>query len=418
MGVPLHVPDPESSSRVARRRRAWLVALVLSPASAVAAVDTGVSLELLARTAGGDRAATGLVVNDGGVLRSGDGVQIHLRARKRAYVYVIAYGSSQRAALVFPYSGKAEEARLGEGDTRVLPGGDRYLPLDDVEGRESLFMIVSETPVTDIDALLRRMEKQQDNLIAVADVVREAYPESTRLSFRHVGKAPLVGVDVAGLPRIGGTSARGFDLGGRQFASEATAAPEKETAVVGPRLGDISPSTSPRLDSPTREPATKTDTVTRAEPTAEVAAAAESTRARDGEAGVVPPAEDAQARARDADTGEVSDARRRARERAGVDSTWFDSIVSSLPPGPSEGKDGAHRSGSGLGVLSAVGDRIRTLERQSPHMERRLEQLERPMPDGPEEDTPATSDEPEHSSRLGVDERVSIGPSVLPASTQ
>ncbi|MDX1433696.1 MAG: DUF4384 domain-containing protein, partial [Gammaproteobacteria bacterium] len=254
---PLRVLAIETLPRLARRTpgaapgrtiaRAIVCACALALASplARAAADAGVSLDVFARTAGSESAGS-LAVRDGGVLRSGDGIQLHLRARRDAYVYVIAYGSSNSAALVFPYSGKAEDARVRAGSERIIPRNDLYLSLDDVQGRESLFTIVTDAPVDDISGLMARMEAKGDDLIAVAEVVRAAHPASTRLTFKHLGEAPLVGVDLAALPRSEAATApasagkSGFDLGTRRFASETPTPAEDGAAVFGPDLAALS----------------------------------------------------------------------------------------------------------------------------------------------------------------------------------
>ena len=431
------------------RACAGALAIALSPALAGAAVETGVSLEVIARTAGTD-AANDFSVRDGGVLRTGDGVRLHLRARRDAYVYVIAYGSSHTAALVFPYSARAEDARVRAGSERIIPRSDRFLPLDDVEGRESLFTIVSDEPIEDIDALMARMEAQGEDLIGVTEVVRRAHPDSARLTFKHLGKAPLVGVDLAGVPRSGGgldapldKPAAELSLGGRRFASESLPTDDASRVVgadLGAGAGDtggtsyVSPgqygrtsSSAPVGDAAAAQQRAEPSTAASAEREAESAVAAADTRGDvPGDAAVAasvaaaPRADDAarggEPEAAQPEDRRVAAARERARSRAGIGSVEFQSILSGLPPAQ-PGGDGS--PGPGLpevGVLSAVGERIRALERRDPSIEQRFQQLERQVPDAPRVDPRQPSEEPDEQSFTGGNEQVSISDPTLPQS--
>ena len=84
---------------------ALTAAIGLAAGDAGAAVDLAakVNVELVARPGSASGSAQDFSVRDGGVLRSGDGVQLRLRSETDAYVYIIAYGSSNTAVLLHPF---------------------------------------------------------------------------------------------------------------------------------------------------------------------------------------------------------------------------------------------------------------------------------------------------------------------------
>ncbi len=142
-----------------------------------------------------------MVIDDGGVLRSGDGLQLRLRASADAYVYVVAYGASGRIQLLRPFSGESREARLLGGVQEIFPAEDVFLPLDGVTGRETLFLMVSQEPVRNLRSLLRRAQDASGVEGAYAELLA-ARPETLRMDIRHIDRAPLIGLEFAGAAKV------------------------------------------------------------------------------------------------------------------------------------------------------------------------------------------------------------------------
>ncbi|RKZ38064.1 MAG: hypothetical protein DRQ37_00215 [Gammaproteobacteria bacterium] len=168
--------------------------LVLSPPTVVSAADP-LEMQVFAQVTRASGEKVEITVEDGGVLRSGDGVQVRVRTTQDAYVYVIALGSSGRAVLLYPLSGRSGESRVSAGEERVVPGAGIYVPLDGQAGREALFGIASTTPINDIDSLVRRVEGQSGEPTVVTQMLRGRYRDVSALVFRHIGQGPLRGVD-------------------------------------------------------------------------------------------------------------------------------------------------------------------------------------------------------------------------------
>jgi len=275
------------------------------------------------------------MVRDGGVLRSGDGVQLRLQADADAFVYVIAYGSSGSALLLRPFSEKPGDALIRQGQADVIPESGVFLPLDDREGREALFTIVSGSPLKDIADLLPRLEAAGGDLKAATDTIRAAYPQARRLSFKHIGARPLVGV-AATTPRASPSQSSPGSAAGAWSVSS------------GQGFG--------AAEAPTAEPAPAATGSAGEGAAATAAAAAASTR--DGQP---EPAASAEPRSGDAD--EVSPALRKAREAAGIDEGQFRGILAALPGSDQvEVPESFRKPSAEQGVLSAEGSRIRALD--------------------------------------------------------
>lgn len=293
----------------------------------------------MARPAAASGADQDFLVRDGGVLRSGDGVQLRLQADTDAYVYVIAYGSSGSAMLLHPFSEKPGDALIRQGQADVIPESGVFLPLDDREGRETLFTIVSGSPLKGIADLLPRLEAEGGDLNAATETIRAAYPQARRLSFKHIGARPLVGV-AATTPRASPSQSSPSSAAGAWSvpSSQGFGATEASTAETAPAATPVS------TDS-TGEAAAAT-------------AAAAVASPRDGE-----PEPAASTEPGPGDADEVSPALRKAREAAGIDEDQFRGILAALPGSEQVEVPKSFRKPSAeQGVLSAEGSRIRALD--------------------------------------------------------
>ena len=180
-----------------------LIGLALAWAWACAhgqSAPSGLEMRVLVQITRADGEPAEITLQPGGVLRTGDGVQVRVRTTTDAYVYVIAYGSSGSAMLLHPFSGNHDEARVSSGTEQVVPRPGVFIPLDRTLGQEGLFAISSSTPVEGLSRLLVRMESFGADLAAVERVVRREFRGATHLAFRHIGQTPLIGVtpDAAG----------------------------------------------------------------------------------------------------------------------------------------------------------------------------------------------------------------------------
>jgi hypothetical protein len=332
---------------------ALLAAIGLPAGDARAAAAAKVEVELVARPGSASGAAQDFSVRDGGVLRSGDGVQLRLQSDTDAYVYIIAYGSSNTAVLLHPFSA-ADDALIRRGQKEIIPEAGVFLPLDGREGRETLFTIISDVPLSGIPDLLPRIEAHGGDLNAITTMIEATYPLAGRLTFKHIGATPLVGVAPT-VPR----------------ASPETPSPTAETKTSDGKPPLVAGATLlPPASSGWSVPSTQ-GFGTREATTAGVAPAAASANAGSGKSTSAPPVaaettpgDAGNAQAVEASPIPVSSALREAREAAGIDEHQFRRILATLPDSSRAAvPDTLRKPFKEQGVLSAEGSRIRALER-------------------------------------------------------
>lgn len=327
--------------------------------AARASVDmaAGVSVELVARASSAAGGVQDFLVNDGTVLRTGDGLQLRLESQVDAYLYVIAYGSSNTAIVLFPFSAKPADALIRKGQTEFVPQPGVFLPLDGREGRETLLTIGSDAPIQNIPQLLARIEKHGDDVSAISAMLSAEFQLVRHVSFKHIAARPLVGVTAsaarsseareapagsAGKPAPGGNAdpASGVSL---------LPAPSSSWSVTSTQGFGAGAASAPAVSSPATAsagaaaPAKETPPAAADKPAAGAAsAAAAPTKAPKG----------------------VSEARRKAREAAGIDAHQFNGILATLPEGAGADVPAAmQKPYKEQGVLAAEGSRIRALER-------------------------------------------------------
>ncbi len=333
------------------------VAIGLPAGAARAAVDLAakVKVELVARPGSASGPAQDFSVRDGGVLRSGDGVQLRLQSETDAYVYIIAYGSSNTAVLLHPFSAIGDDALIRRGQEAIIPGAGVFLPLDGREGRETLFTIISDVPLPGIPDLRPRIEAHGGDLSAITTLIETSFPLAGRLTFKHIGATPLVGV-AASVPRAP--------------ASPQTTSPAAETkttdgnasAVVGASL--LPPASSGWSVPSSQDFGTGGATTAGAAPAGASASAGKSTRAAPVVAGTTPGDAAGSVQASEASVVPVSSALREARAAAGMDESQFRGILATLPDSSrAVVPDVLRKPFKEQGVLSAEGSRIRALER-------------------------------------------------------
>lgn len=334
-------------------------AIGLPAGDARAAVDLAakVKVELVARPGSASGSAQDFSVRDGGVLRSGDGVQLRLQSETDAYVYIIAYGSSNTAVLLHPFSGIGDDALIRRGQEAIIPGAGVFLPLDGREGRETLFTILSDVPLPGIPDLLPRMEAHGGDLSAITTLIEASFPLAGRLTFKHIGATPLVGV-AATVPRAP------LSLETTSPAVETKTRDGNAPAVVGASL--LPPASSGWSVPSSQDFGTGGAATAGAAPAAAAASAnaGTSTSAAPMAAGTAPGDAAGSVQASEASVAPVSSALREARAAAGMDESQFRGILATLADSSrAVVPDALRKPFKEQGVLSAEGSRIRALER-------------------------------------------------------
>jgi CHAT domain-containing protein len=139
------------------------VAIKTEPAPPVVAAPLSLSMNIIGQRKDAAGNYTEVLVNEGSVLRSRDNFQVHVEANRPAYVYILIYDSQGRATQLFP-DPKIDRPEFFEaGGKAVIPRRDLWYWLDDETGTETVYVLASEKPMTDIRGLLAKMMVTDDN---------------------------------------------------------------------------------------------------------------------------------------------------------------------------------------------------------------------------------------------------------------
>jgi hypothetical protein len=115
----------------------------------------GLRYSVLLRGADGQYAE----VPPGTVFHSGDHIRLSLMANEPGYLYVIEQGSSGNWSPIFPKAGAAADANhIKEGVLQEVPGKASF-QFDQHPGEEKLFVILSRTPIIDLDHKIQGLQR-------------------------------------------------------------------------------------------------------------------------------------------------------------------------------------------------------------------------------------------------------------------
>ena len=128
----------------------------------VVAAPLTLSMNIIGQRKEADGSYTEVLVSEGSVLRSYDNFQVHLETNRPAYVYILLYDSQGRASQLFPDPKIDQRGFLEQGRRVVVPARDLWFWLDEHTGTETIYVLTSEKPMSDIQGLLAKMEAVDD----------------------------------------------------------------------------------------------------------------------------------------------------------------------------------------------------------------------------------------------------------------
>jgi len=101
-------------------------------------------------------------VTPGSVFHSGDHIRLSFLANEPGYFYVIQQGSTGSWSPIFPPPNAAPDAnKVMAGQPQVVPGGTRAFAFDQNPGDEKLYIILSRTPIGDIDRVIENLRSNK-----------------------------------------------------------------------------------------------------------------------------------------------------------------------------------------------------------------------------------------------------------------
>ncbi len=142
----------------------------LSP-SGRPAVPSGDSLSLTASFVGSIRTPLGnqiVSIQPGTILRSGDFIKVLFTADRACYVYILQYGSTGNASVIFPNKAIALSNLVKGGVEYSIPPGSQWYFLDENTGTESLYLAASLEPITDLDQLIAQLGSRPSEQVALS----------------------------------------------------------------------------------------------------------------------------------------------------------------------------------------------------------------------------------------------------------
>jgi CHAT domain-containing protein len=134
------------------------VAVVKEPAALTDMAPLSLRMNIIGQRKEADGSYTEVLVSEGSVLRSYDNFQVHLETNKPAFVYVLLYDSEGKASQLFPDPKIDHPGYLQPGSRSAIPSRDLWFWLDEHAGTETIYVLTSEKPLTDIRSLLAQME--------------------------------------------------------------------------------------------------------------------------------------------------------------------------------------------------------------------------------------------------------------------
>jgi CHAT domain-containing protein len=128
----------------------------------VVAVPLTLSMNIIGQRKEADGSYTEVLVSEGSALRSYDNFQVHLEINRPAYVYILLYDSQGTASQLFPDPKIDQRGFLEQARKVVVPAKDLWFWLDEHTGTETIYVLTSEKPMSDIQGLLAKMEVVND----------------------------------------------------------------------------------------------------------------------------------------------------------------------------------------------------------------------------------------------------------------
>src|SRR5262245_6780631 len=156
------VPPLAASQAPARPVEVQEAALKKDLPQPVVAAPLTLSMNIIGQRKEPDGSDTEVLVNEGSVLRSYDNFQVHLEANRPAYVYILLYDSQDKASQLFPDPKIDQQGFLEQGRKVVVPSRDLWFWLDENTGTETIYVMTSEKPMSDIQGLLAKMAAVDD----------------------------------------------------------------------------------------------------------------------------------------------------------------------------------------------------------------------------------------------------------------
>jgi hypothetical protein len=106
-------------------------------------------------------------VQEGGVLRSGDTFRVKFKLPAEAYVYLLTLDSMGNLSKLFPKAAPRAHVKVKNRKFYVVPEKDEWLLLDENTGQETVYILVSQKAIRDIDQKIDQLKEQGIDKVAM-----------------------------------------------------------------------------------------------------------------------------------------------------------------------------------------------------------------------------------------------------------
>jgi class 3 adenylate cyclase/CHAT domain-containing protein len=138
------------------------VVVVKEPSPTAVAAPLTLRMNIIGQRKEADGSYTEVLVSEGSVLRSYDNFQVHLETTRPAYLYILMYDSQGKASQIFPDPKIDQPGFVEAGRKLAVPAKDLWFWLDEYTGTETIYVLASEKPMSDIRGLLAKMESSDE----------------------------------------------------------------------------------------------------------------------------------------------------------------------------------------------------------------------------------------------------------------
>jgi uncharacterized protein DUF4384 len=116
-----------------------------------------------------------IVMQEGSVLNSGDGLKVGFKVNVEAYVFVLMIDSQGKGSVIFPHPDIATSNHVKAGQWVGIPPADEWFCLDENTGTETIYVLATVNPMPDIKQLIDKLDAmgaKRENAKADEEVVR------------------------------------------------------------------------------------------------------------------------------------------------------------------------------------------------------------------------------------------------------
>jgi S1-C subfamily serine protease len=99
-----------------------------------------------------------VLIEQGGVLRSGDKFQVSFKASKDSYVYIFLQDSKGEISQLLPHPKVEQSNRVIKDDEYVIPAKDKWFWLDENVGKETIYILAMENPLDAAESVMSTLK--------------------------------------------------------------------------------------------------------------------------------------------------------------------------------------------------------------------------------------------------------------------